>query len=124
MCHCPGFDAAVKGRNIPTLGRRLGPDKLGQGDEGMSENNLKDRASIHDLFTRYCCALDNGEVEAVVDCFAVDAILKEPGHRHQRPRRNPRLRRPICGATRSEPSLLLTLRWREMDSNHRSPGHL
>jgi hypothetical protein len=24
----------------------------------------------------------------------------------------------------SEPSLQLTLRWREMDSNHRSPGHL
>jgi len=26
--HCPGFDAAVKERNIPTLGRRLGPDSL------------------------------------------------------------------------------------------------
>ena len=48
----------------------------------MSENNLEDRAAIHDLFTRYCCALDNGEVEAVVeavvDCFTVDAILKSP----------------------------------------------
>ena len=32
MCHCTGFDAAVKRRNIPTLGRRLGLDKLGQGD--------------------------------------------------------------------------------------------
>jgi hypothetical protein len=32
MRHCPGFDAAVKERNIPTLGRRLGPDKPGQGD--------------------------------------------------------------------------------------------
>ena len=41
----------------------------------MSESN---RAAIHDLFTRYCCALDNGEVEAVVDCFTGDAILKSP----------------------------------------------
>ena len=40
----------------------------------MSESNLEDRAAIHDLFTRYCCALDNGEIEAVVDCFTVDAI--------------------------------------------------
>jgi ketosteroid isomerase-like protein len=45
---------------------------------GMSDSNLEDRASIHDLFTRYCCALDNGEVETVVDCFTVDAILKSP----------------------------------------------
>jgi ketosteroid isomerase-like protein len=44
----------------------------------MSESNLKDRAEIHDLFTRYCCAIDNGEIEAVLDCFAVDAILKSP----------------------------------------------
>ena len=44
----------------------------------MSESNLEDRAEIHDLFTRYCCALDNGEIEAVVDCFTVDAILKSP----------------------------------------------
>lgn len=44
----------------------------------MSESNLEDRAAIHDLFTRYCCALDNGEIEAVVDCFTIDAILKSP----------------------------------------------
>ena len=44
----------------------------------MSDSTLEDRAAIHDLFTRYCCALDNGEVEAVVDCFMVDAILKSP----------------------------------------------
>ena len=44
----------------------------------MSESNLQDRAAIHDLFTRYCCALDNGEIEAVVDSFTVDAILKSP----------------------------------------------
>jgi hypothetical protein len=44
----------------------------------MSESNLEDRAAIHDLFTRYCCALDDGEIEAVVDCFTADAILKSP----------------------------------------------
>src|SRR5215208_83402 len=44
----------------------------------MSESNLEDRAAIHDLFTRYCYALDNGEIETVVDCFTVDAILKSP----------------------------------------------
>ena len=44
----------------------------------MSESILKNRAAIHDLFARYCCALDNGEIEAVVDCFTVDAILKSP----------------------------------------------
>jgi uncharacterized protein (TIGR02246 family) len=37
-----------------------------------------DRAAIHDLFTRYCCALDNGEIEVVVDCFTADAVLKSP----------------------------------------------
>jgi hypothetical protein len=26
----------------------------------------------------YCCALDNGEVEAVVDCFTIGAIFKSP----------------------------------------------
>jgi ketosteroid isomerase-like protein len=44
----------------------------------MIESNLEDRAMIHDLFTRYCCALDNGEIETVVDCFTADAILKSP----------------------------------------------
>jgi uncharacterized protein (TIGR02246 family) len=40
--------------------------------------HIEDRAAIHDLFTRYCCALDNGEVETVVDCFTQDAVLKSP----------------------------------------------
>src|ERR1700691_3575077 len=40
--------------------------------------DLEDRAAIHDLFTRYCCALDNGEVETVVACFTADAALKSP----------------------------------------------
>jgi uncharacterized protein (TIGR02246 family) len=40
--------------------------------------DIEDRAAIHDLFTRYCCALDNGEVEIVVACFTADAMLKSP----------------------------------------------
>src|ERR1700685_2314049 len=44
----------------------------------MRMANLDDRAAIADLFTRYCCALDNGEVETVVDCFTADAALKSP----------------------------------------------
>src|ERR1700681_3982189 len=39
---------------------------------------LEDRAAIHDLCTRYGCALDNGEVETVVACFTADAALKSP----------------------------------------------
>jgi uncharacterized protein (TIGR02246 family) len=38
----------------------------------------EDRAAVHDLFTCYCCALDNGEVETVVACFTEDAVLKSP----------------------------------------------
>jgi uncharacterized protein (TIGR02246 family) len=44
----------------------------------MSSTQLEDRAAIHDLFTRYCCALDHGEVETVVACFTADAMLKSP----------------------------------------------
>jgi uncharacterized protein (TIGR02246 family) len=44
----------------------------------MPDTNLQDRLAIDDLFTRYCCALDNGEVETVVDCFTADAVLKSP----------------------------------------------
>ena len=44
----------------------------------MAIDQLEDRAAIHDLFTRYCCALDNGEVETVTACFTADAALKSP----------------------------------------------
>jgi uncharacterized protein (TIGR02246 family) len=40
--------------------------------------DLADRVAIADLFTRYCCALDNGEIETVVDCFTADAVLNSP----------------------------------------------
>jgi uncharacterized protein (TIGR02246 family) len=44
----------------------------------MPGGTVEDRAAIHDLFTRYCSALDNGEVATVVACFTEDAILKSP----------------------------------------------
>jgi ketosteroid isomerase-like protein len=39
---------------------------------------LEDRAAIHDLFTRYCGALDDGEIDTVVACFTEDAALESP----------------------------------------------
>jgi uncharacterized protein (TIGR02246 family) len=77
------FDAMMGMRKIDIVAieaarvRSALPGQPDRGD-GMSENNLEDRAAIHDLFTRYCCALDNDEIEAVVDCFTADAILKSP----------------------------------------------
>ena len=39
---------------------------------------LGDRLKIEDLFVRYAEALDNGQVETVVDCFTADAVLTSP----------------------------------------------
>ena len=39
---------------------------------------VADRLAIQDLFVRYATALDNGEVEAVLECFTADAILESP----------------------------------------------
>lgn len=41
-------------------------------------SETEDKIAIADLFTRYCCALDDGEVETVVACFTPDAVLKSP----------------------------------------------
>src|SRR5215831_8388309 len=40
--------------------------------------SIEDRLAIADLFTRYCGALDAGEVETVVACFSDDAVLESP----------------------------------------------
>jgi uncharacterized protein (TIGR02246 family) len=45
---------------------------------GCEMGNIETRAAIHDLFTRYATALDNGETETVVDCFTADAMLESP----------------------------------------------
>ncbi|HEV2336423.1 MAG TPA: nuclear transport factor 2 family protein [Stellaceae bacterium] len=44
----------------------------------MSVSDLTDRLAINDLFVRYTTALDQGDVETVVDCFTADATLESP----------------------------------------------
>jgi uncharacterized protein (TIGR02246 family) len=39
---------------------------------------LEDRLGISDLFTRYTCALDNGDVDTIVGCFTEDGALLSP----------------------------------------------
>ena len=40
--------------------------------------SVQDRMQIDDLFIRYTCALDAGDVEGVVGCFAEDGSLVSP----------------------------------------------
>jgi uncharacterized protein (TIGR02246 family) len=40
--------------------------------------SIEDRLAIHDLFVRYTTALDQGDVETVVDCFTDAAALESP----------------------------------------------
>jgi uncharacterized protein (TIGR02246 family) len=39
---------------------------------------LADRLAINDLFVRYATALDAGDVETIVGCFAEDGSLESP----------------------------------------------
>jgi uncharacterized protein (TIGR02246 family) len=39
---------------------------------------MEDRFAISDLFTRYTCALDAGDVDTLVDCFTEDGALVSP----------------------------------------------
>jgi uncharacterized protein (TIGR02246 family) len=41
-------------------------------------SSIEDRLGISDLFTRYTCALDAGNVDTVVDCFTEDGALVSP----------------------------------------------
>ena len=40
--------------------------------------SIEDRLGISDLFTRYTCALDAGDVDTIVDCFTEDGALVSP----------------------------------------------
>ena len=40
--------------------------------------SIDDRTAIQDLFIRYATALDGGDVEGVVSCFAPGATLESP----------------------------------------------
>ena len=44
----------------------------------MSALSAQDRHMIDDLFIRYTCALDAGDVETLVGCFAEDGALESP----------------------------------------------
>jgi uncharacterized protein (TIGR02246 family) len=44
----------------------------------MPALSLDDRFGINDLFVRYTCALDAGDAETVIDCFAEDGTLVSP----------------------------------------------
>ena len=44
----------------------------------MAGGSIEDRLAISDLFVRYTTALDQGDVETVVDCFTENAVLESP----------------------------------------------
>ena len=44
----------------------------------MGAVTVDDRSMIEDLFIRYTCALDAGDSETVVGCFAEDGSLESP----------------------------------------------
>ena len=44
----------------------------------MAKPSIEDRLEIEDLFVRYVCALDEGDVDTVVDCFAQEGSLASP----------------------------------------------
>jgi ketosteroid isomerase-like protein len=44
----------------------------------MATATMQDWFDINNVFIRYATSLDAGDVEAVVDCFAVDATLESP----------------------------------------------
>lgn len=44
----------------------------------MGKPSVEERLDINDLFVRYVCALDAGDVETVVGCFAEDGALESP----------------------------------------------
>ena len=48
--------------------------------------SLEDRLGVSDLFTRYTCALDAGQVDTIVDCFTEDGVLVSPAVRAHRGR--------------------------------------
>lgn len=44
----------------------------------MAKPSVAERLDINDLFVRYVCALDEGDVATVVACFAEDGTLASP----------------------------------------------
>lgn len=77
----PGFAAAGEPRSMAAL---FGPFQVHHRLSSRSFGNptmtpsIEDRLGISDLFTRYTCALDDGEVDTIVDCFTEDGRLVSP----------------------------------------------
>jgi ketosteroid isomerase-like protein len=44
----------------------------------MATPSIEDWIAINDLFIRYACSLDHGDVEAVVSCFTRDGVIESP----------------------------------------------
>jgi 3-phenylpropionate/cinnamic acid dioxygenase small subunit len=44
----------------------------------MAAPSIEDWIAINDLFTRYACGLDHGDVETVVSCFTRDGVIESP----------------------------------------------
>ncbi|HVB66875.1 MAG TPA: nuclear transport factor 2 family protein [Acetobacteraceae bacterium] len=44
----------------------------------MTAASIEDRLAISDLFVRYTCAIDAGDVETLVACFTEDGALESP----------------------------------------------
>ena len=44
----------------------------------MATPSIEDWIAINDLFIRYACSLDHGDVEAVVSCFTGDGVIESP----------------------------------------------
>ena len=44
----------------------------------MAALSIEDRFAINDLFVRYTCAIDAGDVDTLVNCFTEDGSLQSP----------------------------------------------
>jgi len=44
----------------------------------MQTTEIEDRIKIHDLFVRYCSAVDNWDEPALLCCFTEDGVLETP----------------------------------------------
>jgi hypothetical protein len=82
---------------------------------------IEDRLAINDLFARYTTALDAGDVETIVGCFAEDGSLDSRIiGTYSPPERNPRVRHPLC----SVPGRRLAVAARNLESRRKARRQL
>src|SRR5580700_1738621 len=79
VCRCasryPAHRKLFYDMNMARVPRPDGPQ---QWSSSMQPVSIEDRLAISDLFVRYTCALDAGEVDTLVDCFTEDGRLISP----------------------------------------------